>query len=298
MSDKTAARIQIRDTLVNLIDIRNRFREALLEDHQLPAWIHQEDDHKDDARRLAASTSLRLTYNPEQQAQATDKLIGLVGISAQTLDLGEQLNLSKQAFKAAMQEYRKLFGISFEMTELSSKELRESLLGNMNIQHLHFVQCYRQLKLFQTAPKRVGFSWAAGTHGSVRLTAKKAIDHLRNKFTPSLGLAEDIRLLEQLPDSAEVVIRRPLAPHLRANLTWPDEIKEKRKLDSEARKQWPGQINTPLPLFIRLEPGESLPEFNRIRPWTPEMKQERLKRSDTRLTPLSNRPGSLLFRPQ
>ncbi len=299
MENKTVARIQTRDSLITLIHSRDRFREALLSDHQLPAWITEEceEETDSDARRTAADISLRLTYTPEQPGQETRKLTGLIGISKETLELGAILNQSKQQFKETVQNYRKMFGSSFEMTDLSSKDLRETVLGNMNIQHIHFVQCYRQLKLFPTAPRRVGFSWASGTHGSVRLPVGKAIEHLRSKFTPSVGLAEDIRLLEKMPMAAEVVIRRPLVPHLRANLTWPDEIRALKKADPEKGKQWPGQINTPLPLFIYSEPGAELPEFNRIRPWNPDNRQDRLKRSDTRLVPLSHRPGSMLYRP-
>ena len=299
MDKKFLARIDIRDSLIALIEARDQFREVLLADHLLPAWVMEDGAEESDldARRRAADISLKLTYAPDQPGQETQKLTGLVGISSETLALGEQLNQSKEAFKAAMQNYRKLFGTSFAMTDLSSKELRDTLLGNMHIQHIHFVQCYRQLKLFPVAPDRVGFSWATGTHGSVRLSALQAIEHLRSKFTPSQGLAEDIRLLEGMTEAAEVVIRRPLAPHLRANLTWSEEIKALKKKDPEQGKQWPGQINTPLPLYICLEPDGVLPDFNHIKPWSPESRQERLKRNDTRLMPLSNRPGSMLFRP-
>ncbi|MCL6272111.1 hypothetical protein M3P05_19500 [Sansalvadorimonas sp. 2012CJ34-2] len=297
MKNKTAARIQVRDSLIALIESRDDFREALLEDYQLPAWVYQENGESEDSRTLASRISLKLTYNPDQPGQETIKLTGLVGISSETYDIGQTLNQSKTDFKAAMVNYRSCFGHGFDMTELSSKELREGLLGKLNIQHIHFVQCYRQLKFFQTPPRRVGFSWATGTHGTVRLTRDKAIDHIRRNFTPSLGLTEDIRLVETMTESCEVVIKRPLAPHLRANLTWPDPISAERKISKEARKQWPGQINTPLPVFLQLEKGENLPEFNRIKPWNPEMKQERLQRSDTCLKPLSKRPGSMLYVP-
>ncbi len=297
MDSKTATRISVRDTLIDLIKARDNFREALLQDCQLPAWVYQDQDQHEDSRALAARTSLGLTYNPNQQGQETIKLAGLIGISEPTLTAGLLLNQCKADFKDAMGQFRACFGRGFDMTELSSKDLREGLLGKLNVQHLHFVQCYRQLKLFATAPRRVGFSWASGTHGTVRLPRDKAIDHLRRNFTPSLGLAEDIKMIEKLPESQNVVIKRPLAPHLRANLTWPDTIAEKRKADPEFRKLWPGQINTPLPLFIKLEKDQALPEFNRIKPWNPEMKQERLQRSDTCLKPLSNRPGSLLYIP-
>ncbi|WP_281645186.1 hypothetical protein [Parendozoicomonas sp. Alg238-R29] len=297
MDKKALARLQVRDTLIDLIEARDAFRELLLNDYQLPAWTYQDESSREDPRALSAKISLKLTYDPEQPGQETLKLTGLIGISEETLTLGETLNLAKTDFKEAMQNFRKCFGKGFDMTELSSRELREGLLGNLHIQHIHFVQCYRHLKLFPVAPRRIGFSWASATHGSVRMKATKAIAYLNSNFTPSIGMAEDIAKLEKLPESSDVVIRRPLAPHLRANLTWPDTIKEKRRLDSESRKQWPLQINTPLPLFVHLKQGEPLPEFNRIRPWDPAMKQERLQRSDTRLVPFSNRPGSMLYLP-
>ena len=298
MSDKkSVARAQVGETLMALTKARDTFKNALLADHQLPAWVFQDSPQPEDPRALAAKTSLKLTYDPEQLGQETLKLTGLIGISAPTLALGEALNESKTDFKAAIQNFRRCFGKGFDMTELSSRDLRESVLGNLHIQHIHFVQCYRQLKLFPVAPRRVGFSWASATHGSVRMDATKAIAYLHSNFTSSLGIAEDITHLEKLSPSYPVIIRRPLAPHLRANLTWPDAIQDQRKLSKESRRQWPGQINTPLPLFIQLDKGALLPEFNKIRPWKPDMRQERLQRSDTRLVPLSNRPGSMVFIP-
>ncbi len=295
MSKKTVARIAVRETLITLTEAKDQFREALLADHQLPAWVNEEAINKANARNLVAQSSLRLTYEPEQQGQETLRLTGLIGISQGTLALGEQLNLAKSEFKDAIKIYRQCFGTGFDMTQLSSQDLREGLLGNLQLQHLHFIQCYRHLKLFPVAPARVGFSWATGTHGSVRLTAHKAIEHLRRNFTDSQALLEDIRLLEQIPETTAVAIKRPLAPHLRANLTWPDSIQQQRKVDTVAKKRFPGQINTPLPLFIQLEAGQPLPEFNAVRPWNPDMKQARLKRRDVRLKPLSPRPDSVVF---
>ena len=291
MNNKTATRIQIRDFLIALIEARGQFRASLLADQNLPLWIMarppEQADQPDNssARREVADICLSLTYAHDQPGQETRKLAGLVGISATTMAHGEHLNRCKQQFKESIQLYRQLFGTGFEMTDLSSRELRETILGKMQIQHIHFVQCYRQLKLFAIAPKRVGFSWAAGTHGSVRLKVAKAIEHLRSNFTLGRGVLEDIRLLETLPFDSEVVIKRPLVPHLRANLTWPDPIKALRKTDQEQRKQWPGQVNAPLPLFIQMGTGDPLPEYNRIQPWTPDGKQERLTRCDRQLAP-------------
>ena len=165
---------------------------------------------------------------------------------------------------------------AIEAIEETSDELRENLLGGLKIQHIHFVQSYRQLKLFETPPKRIGFSWAAHHSGSVRLSAEEAIDHLRKKYLASSAIQKDIEILQQMPDSEPVIIKRLLAPHLRANLTWHSDIEALRKTDSAFKKQYPGQINTPLPVFVQLDKGVPLPEFNRIRPFDPSAKQERL----------------------
>ncbi len=281
-----------------LIDHARLFHDAVTNDRDLPAWVmaqeHQTSVH---AREQAAHAASCLTYQDDQQPQQTLKLTGLIGISDNTLELGQLFNQSKADFKAAMLHYRHLFGESIKMTDFSSKELRDGLLGHLKIQHLHFVQCYRQVKLFEEAPARVGFSWASGTHGTVRLTAEKAIQHLIDKFTPSQVIANDIKQLEQMSKDTVVVIKRPLSPHLRANLSWPDRIEALKKHDKTLRTQYPGQINTPLPLFILLSPGKPLPEFNAIKPWVAGMKQDRLQRRDTCLEKLSDHPGSFLYIP-
>ncbi len=295
---KIAARLAVRDTLLSLIDHAGLFRDAVTNDRDLPAWVmEQERKLSVSAREQAAQTASCLTYQDDQQRQQTLKLTGLIGISDKTLELGRSFNQSKADFKAAMLHYRQLFGESIKMTDFSSKELRDGLLGHLKIQHLHFVQCYRQVKLFEDAPARIGFSWASGTHGTVRLTAEKAIQHLKDKFTTSQVIVNDIKQLEQMPKEAIVVIKRPLAPHLRANLSWSDSIESLRKSDKSLRTQYPGQINTPLPLFILLSSGQPLPEFNAIKPWVAGMKQERLQRRDTCLEKLSEHPGSFLYIP-
>lgn len=296
MSKETAARMAVRDSLIELVDINRQFRENVAKDQSLPAWVMKEEDDQRDDRTLAAEVSTRLTYIDSQNKQETARLPGVVGISEHTYLTGQRLNSAREAFKQAMSDYRKLFGDSIETIEETSDELRDSLLGGLKIQHIHFVQSYRQLKLFETPPKRIGFSWAAHHSGTVRLTAPEAIEHLQKKYMASAAIQQDIQILEQMPSSEPVVIKRLLAPHLRANLTWHKDIEALRKLDKELRKEYPGQINTPLPVFVQLEKGQPLPEHNHIRPFDPNAKQERLPRSDARLVRISENPHSRIYK--
>ncbi len=296
MSKETAARIAVRDTLIQLVDQNRLFCESVQADQQLPIWIMSSADTPDDGRQMAARTATRLTYVETQNKQETARLTGLVGVSASTLQLGDQLNRAREQFKGAIADFRQLFGDDIEAIEQASEDLRDGLLGGLQVKHLHFVQCYRQLKLFAEAPRRVGFSWAACHSGTVRLTAAEAIEHFRKKYLASVAISDDIRLLEKMPADEVVVIRRVLAPHLRANITWSKEIKVLRQVDPEAKKQYPAQINSPLPLFIQLKRGEPLPEFNRIRPFDPNARQERLQRSDARLVKISDNPYSRIYR--
>ncbi|MDP0563524.1 MAG: hypothetical protein QS721_14835 [Candidatus Endonucleobacter sp. (ex Gigantidas childressi)] len=300
MSKETAAKIAVRDSLVNLVTTNQTFKEALLADSDLPLWIMTEglpaQYSQQTNRAIVAHTSTRLTYLPDQSKQETARLPGLVGISSNTLKLGTNLNKARNDFKLAMGRYRHLFGDSIESIEQTSEELRESLLGGLKIQHIHFVQSYRQLKLFDSPPKRVGFSWAACHSGSVRLNTTEAIDHLKHKYLASGAIDSDIRTLEKMPIDEVIIIKRMLAPHLRANLTWPKSINDLRIKDPDEKKQYPSQINTPLPLFVKLQPGEPLPEHNQIQPFNPLSKQDRLRRSDARLEKISTNPHSRIYR--
>ncbi len=296
MSRRTAATLSVRDNLIKLVDVNHQFQEAVLTDHTLPAWVMKEPDEVKTDRALAAETSCQLTYIQQQNRQETARLPGIVGISSTTLHAGQQLNMARDDFKKAMSDYRKLFGDSIAAIEEASEELRDGLLGGLKIQHIHFVQSYRQLKLFEAAPKRIGFSWAAHHSGSVRLSASDAIEHLRKKYLASSAIQKDIDVLIKMPASEPVIIKRLLAPHLRANLTWHKDIEALRKLDKESKKEYPGQINAPLPVFVKLEKGEPLPEFNRIRPFDPAAKQDRLTRSDTKLIRISDNPHSRIYK--
>lgn len=298
MSKETAARIAVRDTLIQLVEQNRQFSQAVQADQHLPIWIMSEapEETPDGIRHLAAQTATRLTYVEQQNKQETARLTGLVGVSASTMQLGLALNQCREQFKEAIADFRLLFGDSIEAIEQASDDLRDGVLGGLQVKHLHFVQCYRQLKLFPEAPRRVGFSWAACHSGTVRLTAAEAISHFRKKYLASVAVNDDICLLEQMPADEIVVIRRTLAPHLRANITWSKEIKVLRQVDPVAKKRYPAQINSPLPLFIQLNPGEPLPEFNRIRPFNPGARQDRLQRSDARLVKISDNPHSRIYR--
>ena len=302
MSKETAALNAVRDSLIKLVEVNRVFREAVEADRNLPVWtmpeVGEERPESYDARFVAAHTSTRLTYIDHQNKQETARLTGLVGISPETVEKGLVLNQTRTEFKQAMSAYRKLFGDNIEAIEQTSDALRDSLLGGLQISHLHFVQCYRQLKLFPVAPKRVGFSWAASHSGTVRLTAREAVDHLQKKYMASAAINQDIELLQNMPDDEIIVIKRVLVPHLRANITWHNDIKALRQSDPLLKKQYPAQINSPLPVFVQLSPGQPLPEFNRIRPFDPASKQERLQRSDACLVKISENPFSRIYHKQ
>ena len=152
MSKETAARIAVRDALIQLVDINCQFREAVQQDAALPAWVMKEDSEEDD-RVLAALVSTRLTYVDEQNKQETARLPGIIGISKETCQLGHQLNETRHHFKQTMSDFRKLFGDSIDAIEQTSESLREGLLGGMNVHHLHFVQCYRCLLYTSPSPR-------------------------------------------------------------------------------------------------------------------------------------------------
>lgn len=294
-AEKTiGAKLAIRDALLALLQINLAFKTSLLNDKNLPAWIMDDFSHFQ-AREKGAEITARLTYDEAQNRQETIKCPGIIAISEQTLHKGQQLNEKKDTFKQAMINYRSAFGHSFAMTKLSSKEIRQTLLGNLKLQHLHFVQVYRHIKLFPTAPLRVGFSWAATHTGAVKFPAHKAIEYLKSKFTQSKGLQNDISILERLPEHTDIIIRRPLSPHLRANLTWSEKIENLRSQNSLDKKMYPAQINTPLPLFICLNTDNAFPDFNKIKPFDKASKQDRLSRKDTRLKKLSTRAGSFIY---
>ena len=292
--NKVTAKLAIRDTLLDLIEANNAFKASSLSDSALPAWIMGGTDSLSD-REKGIKTATQLTYTKEQNRQETLKCPGIIAVSPNTVILGNELNRAKENFKQAMNSYRSLFGESFSMTSLGSKEIRETLLGSLKLQHLHFVQSYRRIKLFPTPPERIGFSWAATHTGTVKMTAAKAVNHLRSKFTHGGNLLKDIQTLEGLPGDTRVVIKRHLSSHLRANLTWSEEIEQLGDFNKESKKEYPAQINAPIPLFICLNPGQQMPEFNKIRQLDTTNRQARLRRKDACLKKLSQRSGSIIY---
>ncbi|PJE77998.1 hypothetical protein CI610_03069 [invertebrate metagenome] len=130
MSNKTAARIAVRDTLQELIVLNRDFRFSVLEDEQLPAWTMKEqpdneatindDDNIIEDRQRAVEAATRLTYKESQHRQETIRLPGIIGISSETLYIAQALNHARDKFKTAMTTYRKLFGDSIKVIEETS----------------------------------------------------------------------------------------------------------------------------------------------------------------------------------
>lgn len=293
MSKQSAARLAIRDALIQLVDDNSRFNECVKNDHNLPLWLMEENGEIN--RDQAADICTRLTYDAGQNQRTTERLTGIIGISEPTLHAGRALNVSRMQFKVTVGEFRQLFGDDVKAIEHASEDLREGLLGGLKVANLHFLQCYRQLKLFETRPERIGFSWAATHSGTVKLTAAQAIDHFRTKYMSSVAIDQDIVTLEQLPAERIVVIKRELAPHLRANIRWPKPIELTRLEDDAVKQQHPKQVNSPLPIFILLKPGQLLPLFNPIKPLDWATKPPRARRSDSTLVKLNDDPFSRIF---
>ena len=112
MSKETAARMAVRDTLIELVDINRRFKEQVTGDEHLPVWVMKDLEDTRDDRAMAAEVSTRLTYVDSQNKQETARLPGIIGISRDTAHTGSSLNLARDSFKKAMSEYRKLYGDS------------------------------------------------------------------------------------------------------------------------------------------------------------------------------------------
>ncbi|WP_422452242.1 hypothetical protein [Endozoicomonas sp. ALC066] len=196
----------------------------------------------------------------------TTKLYGVCAISTETGLAGNRLLNAKADFKRAMTDYRKLFGSNnIKNIAVTSSELRDGLFGGLKIQDINFVQCYRQPKLLIRTPKKIGFTWASASHGVVSLTVSGAVEHLQSKYLHSQAIIDDIEALHMMRKSEKVAVKRTLSPHLRANIFWPDDVKEELQTDQTLKSQFMGMLNTPLPIFIIMQEPGLLPEIKHPR---------------------------------
>lgn len=274
MNDITALRIALLERFECLLAHVERFCSQLRTD-RLPLWVSRTEDEITAGREMrdkAAQLFQSLWYEDGQDGRETLTCPGLIGASRNTLAAAHTLNDTKDAFKETVLRLKRLRKAEADsvLLELHKRNQEVALaMRRMGVSRLNLKQAYRHVPLLDERPAKVGFTWSKQGRTIQRLSVPEARRLLeRRSETPQIR--QELDRLSRLPNDEPLARARPVCPHLRANVVFEGHAERERRL-----------IQTPLPLLIPLQAGESLPDFVPVPPEPSGI--QRLRRSDVRL---------------
>lgn len=218
----TMARIDMLDAFDALLKALDSFTARFQEDEG-GAWVSG-CDHNQSAREQALALYRAIWYAEGQPPNETTTRAGIVIASQQTLEAAAELNEAKRSFKQVITKLRaelKRTEISHLFDELAEK--RGGLGGIMEgtgLARLHLKQAYRTLPILNTAPDKIGFTWAQQGKSIRRITkaeARKLLSRSGQNTDEQLNFYQ-ATLENMVAEDEELALVKPVSPHLRANV--------------------------------------------------------------------------------
>lgn len=268
----------LRHTLVDTFDALILELETLAtmyESDPYPMWSL---DGPEDAAWLRR-VLLDVWYEDGQPGNQTRAHIGLVGASPDHLIRIARVNRAKEAFANAVQSLRAApvnASAAIQETIREYAMSRRGILGYSALARLHLKQTYRQLPVPEERVWRVNFAWYRSGRSIQRISvrdAEKLLMDFYNQDAPHIRIQHE--LLAGIPDGEPLARVRAQTPIMRLNM-------DLERPNAQLRTYMSRSVA--MPLFVPLEPGEPLPEFN-IPPREPPKTPRGKVRSDSKIEP-------------
>lgn len=279
MPDSSSAilRVTLLESFEALLAGLDEFCTAVRHDATLPAWVSRtETELLDnlDMRSKAIELYRALWYEDHQDGRETLTCPGLVGASPGTMAAAHACNSAKDSFKAAVLALRSLerTEVTAAMADLHRREESvASAMRRMGAARLNLKQAYRHIPLLDQRPLKVGFTWSKQGRVIQRTYVAEARRLLEQRVeTPQIH--QELQRLAKIPGDEILARVRSVCPHLRANIVFPAP---------EGSGVLRRLMQTPLPILIPLQRGQSLPEFVPVAPDL--LTNPRLRRADVRI---------------
>lgn len=256
------------------IDVINSFKELktnleiarehiCLLDKDLPAWFQPPEklpiQPHSTTRQQACTLLGQLEYLDLQQPREILVGAGIIAASQPTITAIQALNEAKNNFKQAMLKLRAakiatshdLLTDNFEKLLMERVPDLKAAMSRMGLARLHLKQCYRKIPFFLHRPNKISWTWA-NTRSIKKITVAEA-EQLLLKHSRDAGIERQIKLLQGIDSHEKLAIIQDLAPHLRANLVFPDSDGIKRIM-----------VKGPVPIFYLQTHNEPLPDFTPV----------------------------------
>lgn len=270
-------RVALLESFEAFLTHLDNFCTAVRHDAALPVWVSRTDAEvldQLDMRFKAIQLYRALWYEDGQDGRETLTCPGLVGASPETMAAAQTCNVVKDDFKAAVLALKSLARAeaTAAMADLHRRqEVVAAAMRRMGAARLNLKQAYRHIPLLDRRPLKVGFTWSKQGRVIQRTSVADARRLLEQRIeTPEID--QELQRLAGIPEDEMLARVRSVCPHLRANVVFaaPEGSGVARRL-----------MQTPLPILIPLQPGESLPDFV---PTAPDLLMNpRLRRADVRI---------------
>ncbi len=272
-----ALRVVLLESFEAFLTHLDQFCTAVRHDAIWPVWVSRTDAEvldRLDMRLKAIQLYRALWYEDGQDGRETLTCPGLVGASPETMAEAHACNAAKDDFKAAVLALKFLARAeaTAAMADLHRRqEVVAAAMRRMGAARLNLKQAYRHLPLLDRRPLKVGFTWSKQGRVIQRTSVADARRLLEQRIeTPEID--QELQRLVKIPEDEMLARVRSVCPHLRANVVFAalGGSGVERRL-----------MQTPLPILIPLQPGESLPDFV---PTAPDLlRNPRLRRADVRI---------------
>lgn len=167
-------------------------------------------------------------YLDDQEPRGVILLPGVVQGTATLLELANELNNAKLAFKQAVLDLKE-DGVRIADARVQSHFIKtinrhpvtQAALKRTGLTRLHLKQCYRLLTVVDKVPDSVRYTWAR-TKAITKIDKAEAEKRLR-RVGKDAGIERQIAKLSQISDHEHLGIVQQLQPHLRANIVCGDD---------------------------------------------------------------------------
>ncbi len=265
-----------------------------IEDKNLPGWFQAPKSmnlpsHLS-AREQACALLQQLEYLDQQQPREILVGAGLFAASSKTIESLNALNVAKNNFKRAVLNLKAAkiatqndyLTATFEQVLSQRNPELATTLSRMGMARVHLKQCYRRVPYFLTRPTKVAWTWA-NTRSIKKIDVQTARELLQKQIVDA-GIEHQLRLLQGLDANEKLAIVQELAPHLRANIVFPDADGSKRLM-----------VKGPIPIFYLFDEEMPLPEFTP--PGEKKGKnKDRMTRKDVKINPEPFLPAIRAYR--
>lgn len=219
-----------------------------------------------------------LWYIDGQDGRETRSCFGLLAVSENIIQLAEGVNETKANLQKAVQliqkEFKQNWPMLHEDLNCRNPDVRDAMQFN-RLARVHLKQCYRNIPILSGTPDKVGFNWYKSGRSIKRISVKDAMNALSKLNMEAPHIQLQMKQLAYLDSNTPLAKVQTLAPIMRANIVYKDEIGKQIHTRRQA-------MNVSLPLLFPVESKKGFPNHNQPELNPPEQRM-RMDRSDAKI---------------